>query len=66
MCLTNWFKQLGPCSINHPIECIHEIIKFIDEIKQDNAIVVLVNLNRENMNYYYYYYFFFFQNSRRF
>jgi hypothetical protein len=47
MFLTDWIKQLGPCSINLPIECTNEIIKFIDDIKQDNAIVVIVNLNHE-------------------
>ena len=47
MFLKDWIKQLGPCSINRSIECTNEIIKFIDNIKQDNAIVVIVNLNHE-------------------
>ncbi len=47
MFFTDWIKQLGPCSINRSIERTNEIIKFIDEIKQDNTIVVLVNLNHE-------------------
>jgi hypothetical protein len=48
MFLTDWIiKQLGPCSINHSIERTNEIIKIIDDIKQDNAIVVIVNLNHE-------------------
>ena len=47
MSLTNWIKQLGPCSINRSIEFTNEIIKFIDDIKQDIAIVVIVNLNHE-------------------
>ena len=47
MFLKDWIKQLGPCSINRSIECTNEIITFIDNIKQDNAIVVSVNLNHE-------------------
>ena len=48
MFLTDWIKQLGPCSINRSIERTNEIyIKFIDDIKQDNAIVVIANLNHE-------------------
>jgi hypothetical protein len=47
MFLKDWIKQLGPCSINRSIECTNEIIKFIDNIKQDNPIVVIVNLNHE-------------------
>jgi hypothetical protein len=47
MFLTDWIKQLGPCSIIRSIECTNEIIKFIDNIKQDKAIVVSVNLNHE-------------------
>ncbi len=47
MFLTNWIKQLGPCSINRSIERTDKNIKFIDDIKQDNAIVVIVNLNHE-------------------
>ena len=44
MFLTDWIKQLGPCSINRSIESTNEIIKYIDNIKQDNTIVVIVNL----------------------
>jgi hypothetical protein len=47
MFLTNRIKQLGPCSINHSIESTNEIIKFIDNAKQDSAIVIIVNLNHE-------------------
>jgi hypothetical protein len=47
MLLIDWIKQLVPCSINHSIESKNEIIKFIDNIKGDNAIVVIVNLNHE-------------------
>ncbi len=41
------YKQLGPCSINRSIESTNEIIKVIDNIQQDSAIVVIVNLNHE-------------------
>ena len=47
MFLTYWIKQLGPCSINRSIESTNGIIKFIDNVKQDNSIVVIVNLNHE-------------------
>ncbi len=47
MFLTNWIKQLGPCSIIRSIESTNEIITCIDNIKQGNAIVVIVNLNHE-------------------
>ena len=47
MFLTYWIKQLGLCSINHSIESRNEIIKFIDNIKQDYAIAVIVDLNHE-------------------
>jgi hypothetical protein len=47
MFFVDWIKQLGPCSINRSIERTNEIIKFIDDIKQDNAIVVIVNLSHE-------------------
>jgi hypothetical protein len=47
MLLKDWIKQLGPCSINPSIESTNEIIKVIDNIQQDNAIVVVVNLNHE-------------------
>jgi hypothetical protein len=47
MFLTDCIKQLGPCSNNRLIERTNEIIKFIDDIKQDNAIIVIVNLNHE-------------------
>ena len=45
--LTDWIKQLDPCSINRSMKSTNEIIKFIDNIKQDNAIIVIVNLNHE-------------------
>ena len=41
MFLPDWIKQLGPCSINRSIESTNEIIKFVDNIQQDNAIVVI-------------------------
>jgi len=47
MFLTGWIDQLGPCSINRSIECTNEFIQFIGDIKQDNAIIVIVNLNHE-------------------
>ena len=47
MLLKDWIKQLGPCSINRSIESTNEIIKVIDNIQQDSAIVVIVNLNHE-------------------
>jgi len=40
-------KQLGPCSINRSIESTNEMITFINNIQQDNAVVVIVNLNHE-------------------
>ena len=47
MFLKGWIKRLGPCSINRSIESTNEIIKFINNTQQDNAIVVIVNLNHE-------------------
>ncbi len=47
MFLKDWIKQLSPCSINRYIESTNEIIKVIDNIQQDSAIVVIVNLNHE-------------------
>ncbi len=47
MLLKDWIKQLGPCSINRSIESTNEIIKVIDNIQQDSAIVVIVNSNQE-------------------
>ena len=47
MFLKHLIKQLGPCSINRSTESTNEIIKVIDNIQQDNAIVVIVNLNHE-------------------
>ncbi len=47
MFLTDWIKQLGPCNINCSIESTNELIKYIDNIKQDNTIVVIVNLTHE-------------------
>ena len=40
-------KQLGPCSINRFIESANAIITFVKNIQQDNAIVVIVNINHE-------------------
>ncbi len=47
MFLKDWIKQLGPWSINQSIESTNEIIKVIDNIQQDSATVVIVNLNHE-------------------
>ncbi len=47
MFLKDWIKQLGPCSINRSIKSTNEIIKVIDNIQQDNAIVVIVNFDHE-------------------
>ena len=47
MLLKDWIKQLRPCSINRSIESTNEIIKVIDNIQQDSAIIVIVNLNHE-------------------
>jgi hypothetical protein len=54
---TDWIKQLGPCSINRSIECTNEIIKFLDNIKQDNTIVVIVNLNHEVIFFFFFLHF---------
>ncbi len=40
MSLKDWIKQLGHCSINRSIESTNEIIKVLDSIQQDNAIIV--------------------------
>ena len=47
MLFKDWIKELGPCSINRSLESTNEIIKAIDNIQQDSAIVVIVNLNHE-------------------
>jgi hypothetical protein len=47
MFLKNWIKQLGPCNINRSIESTNEVIKDINNIQQENAIVVIVNLNHK-------------------
>ena len=47
MFLKDWIKQIGPCSINRSIESTNEIIKVIDNVQQDYAIAVIVNLNHE-------------------
>ena len=47
MVLKDWIKELGPCSISRSLESANEIIKVIDNIQQDSAIVVIVNLNHE-------------------
>ena len=43
MFLKDKIMQLGPCSINRSIESTNEIITFVNNIQQDNAIVVIVN-----------------------
>ena len=44
MFLKDWIKELSPWSINRSIlESTNVIIKVIDIIQQDNAIVVIVN-----------------------
>ena len=45
--LKDWIKQLGPCNINRSIESTNKIIKILNNIQQDNAILVIVNLNYE-------------------
>ena len=47
MLLKDWIKELGPCSINRSLESTNEIITVIDNIQQDSAIVVIVNLKHE-------------------
>jgi hypothetical protein len=47
MFLKESIKQLGPCNINRSIKSTNEIITFVNNIQQDNAIVVIVNLNHE-------------------
>ena len=47
MFMKDLIKQLGPCNINRSIESPKEIIKFVNNIQQGNAIVVIVNLNHE-------------------
>ncbi len=42
MFLKDWIKESGPCSIKRSIESTHEIMKVIDKIQQDSAIVVMV------------------------
>ncbi len=49
MFLKEWIKQLGPCIINRSIESTNEIMKVIDNIQHDSAIVVIVNLNHEEI-----------------
>ena len=46
MFLRDWIKQLGPCIINRSMTSTNAIIKFVNNIQQDNAIVVILNLNR--------------------
>ena len=45
--VTDWIKQLGPCSINRSIKSMNEIIKFVNLIEQEHVIVVIANLNHE-------------------
>ncbi len=47
MLFKEWIKELGPCSINRSLESTNEIIKVVDNIQQDSAIVVIVNLNHD-------------------
>jgi len=47
MFLIDWIKQLGPCNISQSIQSTNEIITFVNNIQQDNAIVAIVNLNHE-------------------
>ena len=47
MLLKDWIKELGPCSINRSLESTNEIIKVIDNIQEENAIVVILNLKHE-------------------
>ena len=47
MLFKDWIKELGPCNINRSLESTNEIIKVVDNIQQDSAIVVIVNLNHE-------------------
>ena len=47
MLFKDWIKELGPCSINRSLESTNEIIKVVDNIQQDSAIVVIVNLHHE-------------------
>jgi len=50
MFLSNWIKQLGPCSIHRSIESTKEIITLVNNIQQDNVIVVIVKINHEVIN----------------
>jgi len=45
--MRDWIKQLGPCIINRSMTSTNAIIKFVNNIQQDNAIVAILNLNRE-------------------
>ena len=47
MLFKDWIKELGPCSINRSLESTNEIIKVVDNIQQDSAIVVIVDSNHE-------------------
>ena len=47
MLLKDWIKELGPCSINRSLESTNEILKFRNNIQQDSAIVVIVNLKHK-------------------
>jgi hypothetical protein len=47
MLFKDWIKELGPCSINRSLESTNKIIKVVDNIQQDSAIVVIVNLHHE-------------------
>ena len=47
MLFKDWIKELGPCSINRSLGSTNEIIKVVDNIQQDSAIVVIVNLKHE-------------------
>ena len=52
MFLKDWIKQLGPCSINRSKESANEIIKFVNNIQQDNAISIYEFKSRGNIHYY--------------
>ena len=47
MLLKEWIKESGPCSINRSLESTNEIIKDIDNIQEESAILVIVDLKHE-------------------
>ena len=53
MLLKDKIKQLRPCIINRSIESTNEIIKIVNNIKQDNANVVIEKFkSRGNIFYF--------------